>query len=303
MNRIKLFILYICLVVPIPSWADIYIITHISTPIETISKEELATIYLLKKTYWDDSLPITPINLSANTTLHQQFTQQVFKRSPRRMETYWNNMSYKGIKPPVTESSENSVHLFVKRVPGAIAYTTKKPSDKNVKILFKLTSALSALIEKQADIATFILNIVRFTTWPERGLKNKNSVLNMCIIGVDNSVQQSFEGIDKKVTNSKTLQVIDLTSMSNLEQCQLLYISELERNKLIPLLAELQSQPILTIGQGIEFLKSGGMIGLNNENGKLQLNINLPIVKQSEVVISSRLLKLSNIVNIPKLEQ
>lgn len=157
-----------------------------------------------------------------------------------------------------------------------------------------VTDVYARSVEKQAVLAVLTLNVARFTSWPEQA----KSILNFCIIG-DNIVQQSFENIDSKVINNRTIHIINLSRLRNLEQCQLLYVSELERNRLVPLLAELRGQATLTIGENIEFLQASGMVGLERINGKIQLNINLSSVKESNLLISSRLLKLANIVSFP----
>ncbi|NOQ16203.1 MAG: DUF4154 domain-containing protein [Methyloprofundus sp.] len=156
-------------------------------------------------------------------------------------------------------------------------------------------------VEKQTVLAVLTLNVARFTTWPEQIFQKTGAVLNLCVIG-NNIVQQSFVSINNKVINNKTIHIINLSRLRNLRQCQLLYVSDLERKRLIPLLAELRGQAILTIGESIEFLQAGGMVGLEKVNDKMQLNINLPIVKQSGLVISSRLLRLANIVDFPYTE-
>ena len=147
-------------------------------------------------------------------------------------------------------------------------------------------------------MAVLTLNIARFTHWPERAFNNDKNTLILCVFG-DNVVQQSFENIDNKVINNKNIRVINLSRLRNVNQCQLLYLSELDRNRLTPLLMELEGQPILTIGENMEFLQAGGMVGMEKVNEKIQLNINLSAIKQTELVISSRLLKLANIVNFP----
>ncbi|MFW5443712.1 MAG: YfiR family protein [Methylococcaceae bacterium] len=161
-----------------------------------------------------------------------------------------------------------------------------------------INQARSRSVEKQAVLAALTLNIARFTSWPESDLNNIESALNLCVIG-DNIVQRSFNNIDNKVVNRKTIHIINLSRLRNLQQCHLLYISELERNKLAPLLAELEGQSILTIGDNKGFLQAGGMVGLEMINGKIQLHISLSNIKQSGLVISSRLLKLANIVDFP----
>jgi len=149
-------------------------------------------------------------------------------------------------------------------------------------------------VEKQSVLAALTLNIARFTRWPEQLIKDTESILNLCVFG-DNIIQQSFSNIDHKIINSNTIHIINVSRLRNLQQCQILYLSDLERNKLTSLLAELEGQPILTVGESLAFIKAGGMIGLESIQGKIQLNINLAMVKQAKLIISSRLLKLAKI--------
>lgn len=149
-------------------------------------------------------------------------------------------------------------------------------------------------VEKQAVLAALSLNLARFTTWPER----KNPSLNLCVIG-DNIVQESFANMDNKTINGKALRILNRTRLRYLPQCQLLYVSTLDRNVLRQVLVELKYHSILTVGENMEFLKAGGMVGLENIDGKMQININLPAIEESDLVMSSRILKLANIFEFP----
>jgi len=168
-----------------------------------------------------------------------------------------------------------------------------------VALFFNATNqAWSQSIEKQTVLTALTLNIARFTTWPDLIFKEPDSTFNLCVYG-DNVVQQSFSNINNKQVNKRSIHVINISRLRNLSQCQLIYISELERNKLIPLLFDLKDKPILTIGENMEFLQAGGIVGLENIKGKIQLTINLAIIEQSQLVISSRVLNLATIVNYP----
>ncbi len=158
--------------------------------------------------------------------------------------------------------------------------------------------AHSRSVEKQAVLSALTLNIARFTRWPEPVFKDTGPVLNLCIVG-DHIIQTSFLAIENKVINNKTIRVLNVSRLRNLKQCQILYISELERNRLIRLLKELKDLPILTIGENFAFIKAGGMVGLLFVEGKISLNINLAVVKASGLVVSSRLLKLAKIFEFP----
>ncbi len=161
-----------------------------------------------------------------------------------------------------------------------------------------INPAHSRSVEKQTIMAALTLNIARFTSWPKLDNKENASPLNLCLYG-DNMIEESFTKLENKTVNNRKLQLTKLSRLRNIQQCQILYISGLQRNRLISLLAELKNQPILTIGEEIDFIKAGGIISLQSVQGKIQLNINLTRLKQADLVISSRLLKLAKIYNFP----
>lgn len=178
-------------------------------------------------------------------------------------------------------------------------------SSKKLSAIFCLLIFFSSLgtsqarsVEKQAVLAVLTLNIARFTSWPDDVFEWSNPAINFCVIG-DNVVQESFADMENKTINGKSLHVLNRTRLRNLSECQLLYISEIERNVLVQVLLDLKNQPVLTVGVGLEFLESGGMVALEKLDGKIQLNVNLPIVKKSRLVVSSRILKLAKIFEFP----
>lgn len=162
-----------------------------------------------------------------------------------------------------------------------------------------LRSVWAQTLEEHAVLAALTFNIVRLTSWPESSPANANEELQLCLVG-DNVVQQSFLSIDRKNFGKKTLNVINMTRLRNLKQCQVLYISELKQNLLQQVFVELNNEPILTIGESHQFAATGGMVGLENVNGKINILVNLAVVRQSGLNISSRLLKLAHIVDDSK---
>ena len=156
--------------------------------------------------------------------------------------------------------------------------------------------SLAETLEEQTVLAALALNIVRFTSWPASTHTETKETLNFCVVG-DNVVQDSFTSIDHKTVGTATLKVINLGRLSNFEQCQVLYISQLKQNILLQVFVELKKQPVLTIGEGADFAKQGGMVGMENVDNKITLHINLPIVREAELKISARLLQLAKIID------
>jgi len=150
-------------------------------------------------------------------------------------------------------------------------------------------------LEEQTVLAALALNIVRFTTWPAEAQASMKQMIEFCVVG-DNVVQQSFASIDHKAVGDKTLQIINLSRLRNFEECNVLYVSELKQNVLLQVFVEIKTKPLLTIGEGYDFAEKGGMVGLENSDGKITVHVNLPIVRESKLNISARLLKLSKII-------
>lgn len=138
MRRLILLGCLLCL--PPAATADIYVITNKALSINALSKDEIAAIYLLKKKHWQDDEPMVPINLPAQSEARNLFTEQIFNSTPEKLGGYWDKMLFKGITPPLTQSSEQAVMLFVERVKGAIGYVETKPDNPNLKIVYKIAA-------------------------------------------------------------------------------------------------------------------------------------------------------------------
>lgn len=148
-------------------------------------------------------------------------------------------------------------------------------------------------LEESDVIAALTLHIIRFTSWPNSDFLHQKT-LALCVIG-DNITQQSFSGINHKNINQKTISVLNLSRLRNIKNCQVIYISTLKKSVLLQIFIETKSHPVLTIGDGDDFVKYGGMVGLGRVNGKIVLRVNLSAVHQANLTISARLLKLANI--------
>lgn len=154
--------------------------------------------------------------------------------------------------------------------------------------------------EQYPVLAALTLNFARFSLWPNNAFPagENAETLNICLVG-DNVVQQSFDAINGKTAATKTIKVINAERLRNLAQCHVLFIAELEQNLLVQVFLDVKAHPVLTIGETDEFIEAGGMVGMINKDGKIQLSVNLEKVKASGLTISSNLLKLAQIVGNP----
>ena len=142
--------------------------------------------------------------------------------------------------------------------------------------------------------AAITLNFARFTEWPQSAFKKDSANITLCVLG-DNVVQQAFTEIDKKQVGARRLEVIYLSRLRNLEECQMLYVSGLDKNKVIQLLSEINNQHILSIGEQEFFIDYGGMVNLAMIDGKINIQVHVDASKKSGLTISSRVLKLATL--------
>jgi hypothetical protein len=75
-----------------------------------------------------------------------------------------------------------------------------------------------------------------------------------------------------------------------------MYISSSERKLLPQVLRNLQSEPILTVGDMDQFAERGGMVQLTIEDKQVHFTINLGAASREQLRIRSNLLALARIV-------
>jgi len=105
---------------------------------DTLSTEELANIYRRKKLFWEDGVPIVPLNLPVTYSLRRSFSHTVLGEMPEEMDAYWSTQYFHGISPPYVLASEQAVVEFVVTTPGAIGYVSATAINSHVHVLLYL---------------------------------------------------------------------------------------------------------------------------------------------------------------------
>lgn len=133
------FLIALALAWSAPAVADgLLVISHAGVTESSLSAGKLAAIYLLKVTSWPDGEGIVPVNREASSAVRAMFSDVVLRQSPAALNTYWNQMHFKGKVFPTVQESDQAVLAFVQKVPGAIGYISASVYPKNVKVLAKL---------------------------------------------------------------------------------------------------------------------------------------------------------------------
>ena len=144
--------------------------------------------------------------------------------------------------------------------------------------------------------AVFLYNFTQFIEWPAGAFPQADVPLVIGILGSDPFGKYLDETIQGEKINGHPLVVQRYHTLAEISHCQILYVSTEEKNQLKEIFAHAQTHHILTVGDAPNFAKQGGMIRFFPEENKIRIRINLTSVKNADLKVSSKLLRLAEII-------
>ncbi len=221
------------------------------------------------------------------------------------MNNRFSRKSNRGdIRRMVTEKTARHDRGFLCHEPFAAFSGNRRKTGIVMLILVMMIAAVTAFHERCANAqaaqeyqvkAAFIFNFAKFVEWPPDALADKQAPVVLCILGKD-PFSDAFEPLKKRTVEGRRFTVRQISSVQEVERCQMLYISTSEKDRLPQILKTVRNRHILTISDMKGFSKEGGMITLVRDQEKVTMEINLDIARQADLKISSQLLKLATIV-------
>lgn len=105
---------------------------------ETVTREDVARIYLGRHRFWADGSAIVALNLPAGVAARERFSSLVLHGDSAQLATYWNEQYFHGILPPPVLSSTDAVKRYVASNPRAIGYIDAAQLDDTVRAIERL---------------------------------------------------------------------------------------------------------------------------------------------------------------------
>ena len=145
--------------------------------------------------------------------------------------------------------------------------------------------------------AVFLYNFAQFVEWPPHAFAEGNAPLIIGILGSDPFGNYIDEIIKGENVNGHPLIVKRCQTIDEIKTCHILFIGSNEKDRVKLICEKLKSRNILTVGDVPNFAKQGGMVRFFIEDNKTKIRINLEAAKKEDLSISSKLLRLAEIVN------
>lgn len=138
--------------------------------------------------------------------------------------------------------------------------------------------------------AAYLYNFGKFVRFPDASAL---SSFNICILGRDPFQDALQSAIAGESIGGMPLTVRELTDGNDISACRVLYISGAELRRFRPLLAQVRHLPILTVSDGEEFLRQGGIVQFVMVGDRVRFEVNLDAAHQARLDLSSELLKVA----------
>lgn len=144
--------------------------------------------------------------------------------------------------------------------------------------------------------AGFIYNFIQFVEWPEAVFQDSKTPFVIGILGPNPYGTYLDQMVAGETKGNHPLEVRHFKNVSDIEDCQILFINLESSDQRKQALSGLRNQSILTVGDAADFSRDNGVIRLRSENGKIRIDINLRAAVDAKLKISSKLLKVADIV-------
>jgi hypothetical protein len=162
----------------------------------------------------------------------------------------------------------------------------------------------STIPQKQTETSTeyqikavFLFNFTQFVEWPANAFPEKQSPLVIGVLGQDPFGTYLDETVKGEKVNGHPLVVRRFNNTDEASLCHILFIHSDKTEHLDQVLKTLKGRSILTVGDATDFARNGGMVRFFKENNKIRIRINLEATKAADLTISSKLLRLAEIVD------
>lgn len=144
--------------------------------------------------------------------------------------------------------------------------------------------------------AAFLLNFVKFTTWPERSLPARARII-ICVLDNDRVADALTHITIGKFVGGHPIEVRAAAQRSVPGDCQIVYGGDLDRRRAQELIDATSGLPILTVGASSDFADQGGVANFFMDSGRMRFAVNTHAADRAQLQISSKLLSLARIVS------
>lgn len=147
-------------------------------------------------------------------------------------------------------------------------------------------------ITQKSKIIKYLLTTV---IWPTESIKS--NTLNVCLVGKFDDIKP-INALNGTQINTFNIKVRKSSLEQSKSNCQLIYISNSEKEKMKEIIQDLSQKPILLISDIANFADQGGAMNFVETNESVAITVNVETIKNSKLSFDMK--NFSNITVIPQ---
>jgi hypothetical protein len=151
-----------------------------------------------------------------------------------------------------------------------------------------------ALPEPQIK-AAFIYRFTQFVTWPNDAFAATDEPFIVATVGDDSLSATLRHVMAGRVVNGRPIVVVYFASVDRIEHCHLLFVPASQQGTAPAILAKVGNAPVLTVGDGDEFMNQGGGVRLFVEDGRMKFELDPDVVTAARLKPGAQLMKVGQI--------
>ena len=156
--------------------------------------------------------------------------------------------------------------------------------------------AQSARASEYQVKAAFLFNFAQFVDWPTESFPSSDTPLVIGVLGEDPFGSFLDHIVGSERLRGRPLQVRRYATVDEIKTCHILFISRSAGDRPELILAALKQRPIVTVSDADGFVQRGGMIRFVTDRNRIRLQINPGAVDAAHLTISSKLLRVAEII-------
>ncbi len=146
--------------------------------------------------------------------------------------------------------------------------------------------------------AAFLERFTHYVDWPESSdISDTNKPFILGVIGdnpFEDYLEQNFSEI--KIKN-KQVEIRFYNAVEEIEECNLLFVSQSEKKRIPEIIAFTKNKSILTVSDSKGFAERGILINMYVLNHEIRFEINEKAVNQSDLLVNYLLYSSAKIIN------
>lgn len=114
--------------------AEVVVVVSAQSPVRTLSKTEVADIFLRKTRHFPNGGEATPVDQAEGSPARDEFYMTFTDRSHAQIKAYWSKIVFTGRgQPPLAVSNAAELKRRIAANPGAIGYIDRSQLDASVR--------------------------------------------------------------------------------------------------------------------------------------------------------------------------